>query len=196
MPYTTPALVRAAYPAIADTTVYLDATLLSLIDEFEQIAEEYRGISYLVRSVTETVTVPPGLIWTEMILDHAPVVAVTVFTFNGTAITRYSLDKRFGIISNVYNLTGSITQSADVVCTYTHGLVAPPTPVLRACMIYTRNGAKLDVAGTSRDVLSQAVDGATTRYSTPDWGAGRPTGYLEVDRLLNSVTDFRVPAIA
>ena len=41
-------------------------------------------------------------------------------------------------------------------------------------------------SGASRNTLAEATETGTTRYSTPDWHAGRPTGYLEVDRLLNT----------
>ena len=40
-------------------------------------------------------------------------------------------------------------------------------------------------------VIGQSFEGTYTRFSTPDWNAGRPTGYLEVDRLLNSLPDYR-----
>jgi hypothetical protein len=44
---------------------------------------------------------------------------------------------------------------------------------------------------TSRDTLSQSFEGGTTRYSTPDWNAGRPTGFLQIDADLNSERDHR-----
>ena len=45
-------------------------------------------------------------------------------------------------------------------------------------------------------VSPEATDAGTTRYSTPDWNRGRPTGFLEVDRLLNSLPIFRPAGIA
>ncbi len=41
-------------------------------------------------------------------------------------------------------------------------------------------------SGASRNTLAESTETGTTRYSTPDWAAGRPTGFLEVDRLLNT----------
>jgi len=52
--------------------------------------------------------------------------------------------------------------------------------------------ARSRAAGVSRNTLSEATDAGTTRYSTPDWEGGRPTGWLEVDRLLNTLPDYRV----
>lgn len=196
MPYCTPADVRAVYPALDDTGIYPDALLSTLIDEFEQIAEQYRGTAYLPRTVTETLVVPPGTYWTNLVLKHAPVTAITNFTLDGNAVTGYTLDQTLGRVNNTY-LFGQWTNGFGTISiTYTHGLTSPPTPILRACKMYVRNAAKADQSGTSRDVLSQSVDGATTRYATPDWKAGRPTGWLDVDRILNSVPDNRVPAVA
>lgn len=73
--------------------------------------------------------------------------------------------------------------------TFTIG--GPPTAVLRACREYVRSCALSDRSGVPRDVISQSAEGTYTRFSTPDWDAGRPTGWLEVDRLLNSLDNFQ-----
>ncbi len=72
----------------------------------------------------------------------------------------------------------------------------PPETILDACAEYVAAVSRSRSAGSTRDVIAQTFDGGLTRYSTPDWGAGRPTGYLEVDRLLNSLPDYRLPGIA
>ena len=68
---------------------------------------------------------------------------------------------------------------------------ARPAAVLRACRLYVRSCALSDQSSIPRDVLGQSFEGTYTRYSTPDWDAGRPTGYLDVDRLLNTLDDYR-----
>lgn len=73
---------------------------------------------------------------------------------------------------------------------------APPEVIVRACVEYVHHVVSQQTSGTSRDVIAQSMDGSWTRYSTPDWPAGRPTGWTEVDRLLNSMPDYRVPGIA
>lgn len=72
----------------------------------------------------------------------------------------------------------------------------PPEVILRACAEYVLCVVTSQASGTSRDVIAQSMDGSWTRYSTPDWAAGRPTGWTEVDRLLNSMPDYRVPGVA
>lgn len=74
-------------------------------------------------------------------------------------------------------------------------LTAPET-LKRACTTYVEAVANSTRSGTSRDVIAQSIDGSWTRYSTPDWTAGRPSGWTEVDRLLNSLPDYRLPGIA
>lgn len=72
---------------------------------------------------------------------------------------------------------------------------SPPETILDACAEYVVSVATSRSSGTTRDIIAQTFEGGMTRYSTPDWGAGRPTGYLEVDRLLNSLPDYRLPGI-
>jgi len=85
------------------------------------------------------------------------------------------------------------------LCTYgrmaagiRHGLTSQPSALLDACTEYVLCVLRARAAGVSRNTLSEATDAGTTRYSTPDWSAGRPTGWLEVDRLLNTLPDYRI----
>lgn len=72
----------------------------------------------------------------------------------------------------------------------------PVGEVLRsACTEYVAAVLTSRRSGTSRDVVAQSIDGSWTRYSTPDMAAGRPTGWTEVDRLLNTLADYRLPGI-
>lgn len=73
---------------------------------------------------------------------------------------------------------------------------APPEVLKRACAEYVAAVVTSSRSGTSREVIAQTIDGSWTRYSTPDWSAGRPTGWTEPDRLLNSLPDYRIPGIA
>ena len=93
----------------------------------------------------------------------------------------------------------SIELSADATATATGVLLtigAPPALLLRACREYVRACAIVDRGSVGREVIAQA-DGAggTTRFSTPDWDDGRPTGWSEVDRLLNTLEDHRCPSV-
>lgn len=66
-----------------------------------------------------------------------------------------------------------------------------PKAVQRACAEYVRASVLADRSGVPRDVIGQSFEGTYTRYSTPDKAAGRPTGYLDIDRLLNMLEDRR-----
>lgn len=61
-----------------------------------------------------------------------------------------------------------------------------PAPLLAAACEYAVCVLTSRAAGASRNTLAEATETGTTRYSTPDWHNGRPTGFLEVDRLLNT----------
>lgn len=111
----------------------------------------------------------------------------------GQAITGTGIPARSTIVS--INSTTSVEISANATATgtdVTMNIGGPPAVLLRACREYVRSCALSDQSKVPRDVIAQSFgDGGYTRYSTPDWDAGRPTGYLEVDRLLNSLDDFR-----
>lgn len=90
------------------------------------------------------------------------------------------------------NTTTSIELTANATAsgTITASIVDPV--LARACKEYVRACALASRSNVPRDVISQSVEGLTTRFSTPDKRAGRPTGYIEVDRLLNSLPNRRV----
>lgn len=189
MPYLTAAQVRARVPALVNTTMFSDSEINLLVGEFEEIAERYRGVSFTPRNHTETFTRPS----TSLLLSRQPVRSITSFTVDGVAgdVTDLTVDLATGKIQG-----GRWTLSTPVSVTYSHGLDAPPAVVLRACAEYCRSVAMSDRSGQSRDVIAQSFDGGITRYSTPDFTRGRPTGFLEVDRLLSSVRDYRMTAVA
>ena len=91
------------------------------------------------------------------------------------------------------NSTTSIELTANATASGTGVTLSIVDPVLaRACREYVRASAVATRSNVARDVISQSVEGLTTRFSTPDKAAGRPTGYLDVDRLLNSLPDRRI----
>lgn len=91
------------------------------------------------------------------------------------------------------NSTTSIEISTNATANGTNVTLSIVDPVLaRACREYVRASAVATRSNVGRDVIAQSVEGLTTRFSTPDKAAGRPTGYLDVDRLLNSLTDHRI----
>jgi hypothetical protein len=193
MAYLTAAQVRSRVPVLANATTYPDSELNNLVSEFTDIAERYRNVAFEPRTVTgEIITRPNDM----QQLGHAPVRTVTAISVDGTAVgasdlAKVIIDGPTGMISN-----GPWRNARQMTVTYTHGLDAPSETLLRACAEYVRAIAFSTRSGQSRDVIAQSIDGSFTRYSTPDWNRGRPTGFLEVDRLLNSVPDYRIHGVA
>lgn len=189
MAYLTAAQVRSRVPALTNTTTYPDAELDRLVSEFEVIAERYRGVAFTPRTRTQVFTAPGPVV----LLGSQPLRSVTSFTVDGVAgtVANLTVDTATGKIAG-----GGWTTLNTLSVTYSHGLDSPDPIVLRACAEYCRAVAFSDRSGQGRDVIAQSFDGGFTRYSTPDFSKGRPTGYLEVDRLLSTVRDYRMTAVA
>lgn len=170
----------------AVTTADDDGYIEDLIEEFAETAEDYRSVAYVPRETVETFT-NPG---TVIVLAHRRVADVAI-EVNGDELDadRYSFTEG-GVITFVSCPTGT------VVVTYTHGYAETPKRIIRACVEYVSSVLRADSSGQSRDVIAQGFDGGFTRYSTPDKDAGRPTGWLEVDRLLDSMPDYDLPDVA
>jgi hypothetical protein len=189
VPYLTAAQVRSRIPQLASTTNYPTSELESLVTEFEEIAERYLGVAFLPRTVTDEKFVQPN---NEIKLEHPRIRSVSAFSIDGVAgsLTDLKTDNEVGLIS------GPTWYGANVVLvTYTHGFTTPPEILLRACAEYCRAVAFADRSGQSRDVIAQSFDGSMTRYSTPSWQSKRPTGFLEIDRLLNSAVTYAPPGV-
>lgn len=168
-----------------------DDVIDEYVAEFEEIVEDYRGNAWIPRTVTEVVEVQHR---TERLwLDWPLVRSVTSVTINGTALTAssYIVTKDAGLITL---RTPSATPEYPATVVYVHGMDAPNNALKRATALYVQRTAEAEKSGQGRDLIAQGIDGGTTRYSTPDKAAGRPTGWLEVDRLLNSLRP-RIPGI-
>ena len=173
-------------PDLTDTNKWSDTVLTDLISEFENIAEMYLGVAFVSRTVTGETHYLQGqsmlrTYWKEV----TAVSSITVTPWQSTTQTLSASDLQ------IHRNTGDVflgsCYSGVAVISYMHGYATTPAPILRACREYVRSCALRDYSTVGRDVIAQSVDGGgTTRYSTPDWNAGRPTGYIEVDRLLNS----------
>lgn len=196
-PYLAPADLRSV-KGLESTDLYPDDLLASYVEEFEGIAEAYRGVAFTPRTAVETVTLTLFSGVTTVLLSWPLVRSVTSVVLDGDTLdsSTYTLTDRGG----VYSASGFYGTSVAV--TYAHGFDEPSTGwfrskmLLNACKQYVRSCAKRDESAVSRDQLT-ATDGqgGTIRYSTPDPGAGRPTGYLDIDRLLNLLPDYRMPGI-
>lgn len=181
-PYVTATECRAAARRL--TTITDDALIEAVVEEFEELAERYRGVAFTPRVATE-VRSPDRYGMIE--LGQREVTAITSVTVVGGSVVTASaeiIDGPRGLIS-----VGTVERVSVV---FTYGLTAVPAALRAACIDYVDRVLAASESGTSRDVLSQSFDGGATRYSTPDWDAGRPTGWLDIDRRLNQLTDRRV----
>lgn len=189
MAYLTPAQVRSRVPALQSSTTFPDSELSTIVSEFEEIAERFRGVAFTPRTYVETFFAPTSVVT----LSRQPLRSITSFTVDGVAGTvgNLTVDLPGGRIAD-----GGWSGAKSLVVTYSHGLDAPSATLLRACAEYCRAVAFSDRSGQGRDVIAQSFDGGMTRYSTPDFAKNRPTGFLEVDRLLCSIRDYRICAVA
>ena len=165
------------------------AAIEAEVAAFESIAERYRGVAFTPRTATAVLAGSrPG----ALVLPDPMVISVESISIDGIVVDD---DEPVvwpdGRITRPSGWTGT-----QIEVTYTHGYQAPPAELLSACTEYVLCVLKAKASGMSRNTLTEAFEGGTTRYSTPDWSAGRPTGWLEVDRLLNSLPDHRTPGIA
>lgn len=174
--------------ALEDTEYELDALAGALVATFAADTPVVVVYTYCVgtRTVTDGVTTDT---------DATVTSATAAFTAAdvGEAISGDGIADGTTIAS-VTSAT-SIELSAVATATATGvdlTIGGPPKALLRACRQYVRACALSDKSSVPRDVITQADgSGGYTRFSTPDKDAGRPTGYLEVDRLLNSLDDYR-----
>lgn len=183
MPYLTAAQLRSRVKVL-DNEQISDEDLEDLVEEFEDKAERYTGVAYLPREVTTTVEV----CGTRWISPHFLITAVSSCEIDDVAVTPTFYDG--------YALEFPSYRRGLMVVTYTHGMTEPPKAILRACREYVTAKAMSDRSGVPRDAYVSDVEGVTYRLSTPDWNARRPTGYIEVDDLLNSVEQYRLPGVA
>lgn len=211
---------RGVAPSVRDSIVYLstNATGVCELPVFTWSAaalstSDARTVANAVLNGTTTVTsstiaftsadvgrlvvaegVPAGTVVATVTNSTTAVLSATatesatgVVLVIGDLIEATSIDHRTGRV--VWPVIGDLTVAVR------HGLTTTPAVLLDACTEYVLCVLRARESGVSRNVLSQSTDAGTTRYSTPNWSAGQFTGFLEVDRLINSAPDYRTPGI-
>ena len=191
MAYLTASSAKSRDTRLADFT---DGAVDAQIAAFKEIAESYRGVAF--ETTTATAVKVPGRSGCKLLTPNVKLIALSAASLDGTALTS---DERADV--TIWADEGILERAAgwsatQVSLTYTHGYASPPAAILDACTEYVLCVLRARASGVSRNTLSEATEAGTTRYSTPDWSAGRPTGWLEVDRLLNSLPDYRIPGMA
>lgn len=195
-PYLTVAELRAAHPILASTDKYPSLLLEGLVAEFERKLERFRGVAYTTRTRTDRVPVVYGA--RRIVLSWPLVQAVagiTVVRQNGESAAYtdgFTLDGELGAITT-HRALMPFTNEAVAVVTYTHGFAVTPPEVRRACGLYVWREASAAQNPNSRNsyLATNAELGVVERESTADWAGNRPTGWLDVDRIIIGFDDFR-----
>ena len=192
MAYLTVDQVRES-PLLDNVERFPDALIDSLVEEFEGLAERFRGVAYEPREVSVML---PGVVGVSLVLPHRLVSAVSAGSVAGTAFTQDDMNDL-----TIWPDMGVVERSAGwdgpVALTYTHGFAEPPAGLLRACREYVRAKALEHTGNQPRNAISYTDDsGYSYRESTADWAAGRPTGLLVVDAILGQLEDYRSLTVA
>lgn len=191
MAYLTADQLRDRVPALAEDEVAIpDEALVELVAEFEVIAEEYIGVAYEERETVESF----DLTRTSIVVLKWPLVS----SVDAITLDDETVDADCYTFTDGYSIRFPSPRTGVLAVEYTHGLPEPTAQILRACREYVRSCALADRSRTPRDAYLQQGDGITFRLSTPDWDDGRPTGYIEVDRILNTAlktSGYRIPGV-
>lgn len=183
-------VVGGVYVSLADLmamrdvnlTVHTTTRILELRDVFEDLAERYTGRSFVPRFGQET-------IFDRQFLTGRPVSSLLSVIDNEddeVDFTDWQIQD-----GRLYDSLGSPigwVGSWPLTVGYVYGETAPPAALVDACKDYVRARLLSDGNRMARDTLRQTDPaGITEQFSTPDWKAGRPTGYLTVDNALNAI---------
>lgn len=180
-----------AIKGLAESDGVSTAELMARRDEFAGIIEQARGVSYVPQAA---VFVAEG--GDEVIVPHMACTGLVSVTADTTDVTSQCRMETWGLVSTAYPFMPPLVDDRpNVTVIYTHGHQSPPPAVREACREYVRSAVVRSRSG-QRDVIAQTAEGMTLRYSTPDWSADRWTGFVEVDRLIGSLPDERVPGMA
>lgn len=178
MAYITAANAKVQQTGLAD---FSDSDVNASIAEFEAICERYCGRKFGTRSATFEVGTRP--LPANLTLPDTDISSVTATT-DGTSVTmtNVTINEAAGTLRN---MPWAGTYPVTALLAYTTGTSAVPALLASAAAEYAARSLNSRASGTSRDVRWQSPDGAVS-FVTPDWRNGRPTGWTEVDRALNT----------
>lgn len=183
-----------AEPSLESVTNYPTALLAQMRDECEDYAERVCGVAFNPRYTLERIRTPrfasEGRGRSLRLSWHKPR-AIRAVSVNGAPVATLS-DWRFtgtdavGCLSGLPSGTGAFP--AEVAIAYEHGYDYPPPKLVRECLRWCRREVLARNSHVAADVLSDTVDGQTTRYALPMPREGRPTGVLALDPVLTEYT--------
>lgn len=187
MAYLTPAQIRDRHPDLPSSK-YSDQLLTDLEEEFRTKLERFRGVAYSPTTSVEHHTIRCGA--RKILTGRRLVTSVTSLVIDGTAYTGgfKSAGLAAGLLEAREPLPGG-----EGVLTIVHGFASTPAAVKRACGLYVWREAKAQAnPNTGNSYLTTNPDlGIVERSSTASWTGDRPTGWLDVDRIVIGLEDFR-----
>lgn len=173
---------------VASEAAFPDLVLDDLIADFEQLYARYRGAA--PETWTATQTLAAGTFSSTVVLDWPLVQSIDQILIDGDEWAGgYTLDSAAGIVHGL-PCHGHLTLG------YTHGPDEASSAVKRLCALYAAKTAVADSKADSGNAYAVVVGDAVERRSTPDWAAGRPTGWIDVDGGLNQLPDYRSGKLA
>jgi hypothetical protein len=177
-----------ALPNLADTSKFTNAELTAATVWFETLFEDYTGVAWIPRTVTDERHYGTGDV---LILDHLQprtISAVRAYSDVSTSVAYTAAelaDLRLapsGLIRR--NTLGWFTSAYGLVAVdYQHGYDAPPADVVEAAKVAIRDHLIVDYQANRQYAVS--TEAGIVRTSTPDAAAGRPFGIPEVDSVAN-----------
>ena len=185
MAYLSAADVKAASSTINDDDRFTDELVESLVAEFELIFEDAAPFAAEPRTVEgeEHTATRNG----SIALHHTKIRTLDEVRVEGAALpagslAALSLRKGPGVVARLYVPNGSLVE-----VDYTHGMDAPDAVITRACVEYVRAAGLEFLSKKPRNTTGYTDDsGFSFRESTPDKQQRRWTGFIAVDRLINT----------
>lgn len=185
-----------ALPNLADTTKFTNAELTAATLWFETLFEDYTGVAWIPRTVTDERHFGTGDL---LILDHLKprsISAVRTYSDAATSVA-YTADELAdlrlepsGVLRR--NTLGWFSSGYGLVAVdYTHGYDAPPPDVVEAAKTAIRAHLLDDYQANRQYAVS--TEQGIIRTSQP--GPDRPFGLPEVDAVANR-RNHRCPSVA
>lgn len=169
-----------------DSSQFDDTWVDEAVADFEDLVLRYRGEIATTATVTETVRTVG--VADRLLLRWPLATAITSVTVSGSALSSTLYYLEHGM---VVRTTGSFYKDTPATVVYAHGF-GSPVAAKKGCALYVEKLASLERGGSTRDMSAQ---GDFTSYIQPDWSKKRPTGWVDVDRYLNQMADYRIPGI-
>lgn len=171
-------------PDLADRSRYPDQLLAAVRDEWEAHLEELCNVAMVPQaSLVRT----RGSGRCELAVDLHEVTAVRMVTVDGEPV---DLDEDTVEVvgeSTVRRATGVFPHRAVIELIVEHGLPRPPGKLVRELRKVVRRDVLARSARTPNDAIRETSPdgGVTIQYSTPDPSAGRWTGVLSLDPVID-----------